>query len=165
MGMNAFGISVTTFVGQNFGAGKYDRVKKGTRVCLVMAMSVAVGLSVLLYFGGVYIYELFTKDALVIEKGLEILRFLVPTFCTYVFIEIYSGALRGMGNSFIPMILTCLGVCALRVLWVFTVVPIWPNVRTVIFSYPFSWTVTSILFIVYHRFYTKRRLYVMETGC
>jgi putative MATE family efflux protein len=164
MAMNAFGISITTFVGQNFGAGKYDRVKKGTRVCLTMAISVAVGLSILLYFGGIYIYELFTKDTLVIEKGLEILQFLAPTFCTYVFIEIYSGALRGMGNSFIPMILTCLGVCALRVLWVFTVVPIWPSVRTVIFSYPFSWTVTSILFIAYYRFYTKRWLYVVEVG-
>ena len=79
---------------------------------------------------------LFTKDALVIEKGMEILRFMVPTFWTYVFIEIFSGSLRGMGNSFIPMILTSLGVCALRVFWLFSAVPIWPEVKTVIFSYP-----------------------------
>ncbi|MHB8127436.1 MAG: MATE family efflux transporter [Mobilitalea sp.] len=162
MSMNSFGISVTTFVGQNFGAGKYDRVRKGTKVCLSMAMTVAVCMSVLLYFGGSYVYQLFTTDALVIEKGVDILRFLVPTFCTYVFIEIFSGSLRGMGNSFIPMILTSLGVCALRVVWIFTVVPIWPKVNTVIFSYPLTWVVTSILFIIYYRYYTKKNLYRIE---
>ncbi len=159
MSMNAFGISITTFVGQNFGAGKYDRVKKGARVCLRMALSVAVGMSLLLYFGGSFVYQLFTTDAIVIDKGMEILRFLVPTFWTYVFIEIFSGSLRGMGNSFIPMILTSLGVCALRVVWIFAVVPIWPNVKTVILSYPITWSVTSILFIIYYRYYTKKHLY------
>jgi putative MATE family efflux protein len=161
MSMNAFGISITTFVGQNFGAGKYDRVKKGARVCLTMAMSVSIGLSILLYFGGTYVYQLFTTDAFVIKKGMEILRFLVPTFSTYVFVEIFSGALRGMGNSFIPMILTSLGVCALRVLWLFTVVPIRPEVKTVLFSYPLTWVVTSILFIVYYRYYAKKKLYIV----
>jgi len=164
MSMNAFGISITTFVGQNFGAGKYDRVKKGTRVCLSMTMSIAIGMSILLYFGGSYVYQLFTTDALVIEKGMEILRFLVPTFFTYVFVEIFSGSLRGMGNSLIPMILTSLGVCALRVLWLFTVVPIWPEVKTVIFSYPLTWTVTSLLFIVYYRYYIKKKLYTVDSS-
>jgi putative MATE family efflux protein len=164
MSMNAFGISITTFVGQNFGAGKYDRVKKGTRICLSMAMMVAVGMSILLYFGGSHVYQLFTTDALVIEKGMEILRFLVPTFFTYVFVEIFSGSLRGMGNSLIPMILTSLGVCALRVLWLFTMVPIWPEVKTVIFSYPLTWTVTSLLFIGYYRYYIKKKLYTVTSN-
>jgi putative MATE family efflux protein len=158
MTMNSFGISVTTFAGQNFGAGKYERVRKGARVCLGIAMAVAIGLSVILYFGGSYIYVLFTKDTMVVEEGMEILRFMAPTFFTYVFIEIFSGTLRGMGNSFVPMIITSLGVCALRVVWLFTVVPAWPSVRTVIFSYPLTWVVTSILFIFYYRYYTKRTI-------
>jgi len=156
MTMNAFGISVTTFTGQNFGAGKYDRVRKGARVCLKMALSVAVALSVLLYFGGSYVYILFTKDAEVISKGMEIMHFLVPTFWTCVCIEIFSGTLRGMGNSLVPMIITSLGVCALRVVWLFTVVPIRPDIKTVIFSYPLTWSVTSVLFILYYRYYTKK---------
>jgi putative MATE family efflux protein len=158
MTMNSFGISITTFVGQNFGAGSYDRVRKGVRVCLRMALSVAISLSVVLYFGGTNIYRLFTTDELVIEKGMEILQFLVPTFWIYVSIEILSGALRGMGNSLIPMILTCLGVCALRIVWLLTAVPIWPDVKTVIFSYPFTWFITSILFIIYYIYYTKKHL-------
>lgn len=159
MTMGSFGISVTTFVGQNYGAGKDDRVKKGVRVCLIMAMTAAVCMSTILYFGGSYVYRLFTSDELVIEKGMEILRFLVPTFCTYVFVEIFSGTLRGMGNAFIPMLLTVFGICALRITWIFTAVPIWPAVKTVLFSYPLTWTTTSILFILYYRYYTRKQRY------
>ncbi|QHQ63127.1 MATE family efflux transporter [Anaerocolumna sedimenticola] len=155
--MGSFGISVTTFVGQNFGAGKNDRVKKGIRVCFVMAMASAVSLSIVLSFGGSYIFQLFTKDQLVINKGMEILRFLAPTYFTYVSIEIFSGSLRGMGSAFIPMILTCLGVCVLRILWIFVAVPIWPNIETVIFSYPLTWFTTSVLFIIYYIMYTRKR--------
>jgi putative MATE family efflux protein len=156
--MGSFGISITTFVGQNYGAGKYDRVRRGSKVCLSMALTVAIGLSAILYFTGPYIYWLFTTDTLVVEKGMEILRIMVPTFWTYVFIEIFSGSLRGMGDSFIPMILTCMGVCVLRILWLFTVVPLRPEVSTVIYSYPITWSVTSVLFIIYYIYYTKRKL-------
>jgi putative MATE family efflux protein len=158
MTMNSFGISITTFAGQNYGAGKYDRVRKGARVCLRMALLVAIGLSAILFFAGPYIYWLFTTDAMVVEKGMEILNIMVPTFWTYVFIEIFSGSLRGMGNSFIPMILTSMGVCILRVLWLFTIVPLRPEVSTVIFSYPITWSVTSVLFIIYYVYYTRKQL-------
>lgn len=157
MTMSSFGISATTFVGQNFGAGKFDRVKKGIRVCFTMAMSVAIGLSIFLYFGGSLIYRLFTQDAVVIQNGMDILRFLVPAFFTYVCIEILSGSLRGMGDSLRPMLITSLGVCVLRIVWIFTTLPIWPNVKTVLASYPISWATTSILFIFYYFWYMKKK--------
>ena len=159
MTISSFGISITTFVGQNFGAGKSDRVRKGVKVCFIMAMSVAVSLSIILYLYGSYVYQLFTNDEMVIQKGMEILRFLVPTFFTYVSIEILSGSLRGMGSTFVPMILTSLGICALRVAWVFAAVPVWPDIKTVIFSYPLTWVITSVLFIIYYRYYTKKYKY------
>ena len=162
MTMSSFGISVTTFVGQNFGAGKYDRVKKGIRVCLIMAMSVAIGMSAVLYAGGSVVFYLFTQDAMVIEKGMEILHFLAPTFFTYVCVEILSGSLRGMGDSFIPMILTSLGICALRIVWVFTTLPIWPDVKTILMSYPISWAATSVLFIIYFLWYRKKHIYGLK---
>ena len=86
------------------------------------------------------------------------LRIMVPTFWTYVFIEILSGSLRGMGNSFIPMILTSMGVCVLRVIWIFTIVPLRPEISTVIYSYPITWSVTSVLFIIYYIYYTRKQL-------
>jgi Na+-driven multidrug efflux pump len=155
--MASFGISVTTFVGQNYGAGKKDRVKKGINVCLAIAMTVSLMISFILYFGGTYLYRMFTTDAGVVSIGMEMLRFLVPSYFTYVFIEIYSGSLRGMGNTLIPMILTSVGICGFRIVWIFIMVPIWNEVRTVLYSYPLSWIITSIFFIIYFRYYTGKQ--------
>ncbi|MCI8888718.1 MAG: MATE family efflux transporter [Hungatella sp.] len=153
--INAFGISVTTFVGQNYGAGKMDRVKKGIRQCLAMTLASSVFLSLFLYHFGFYIFQIFTSDASVLERGMEILKFLVPTFITYVTIEIYSGALRGIGDSWIPMILIMLGVCALRVLWIVVAVPLKRDITTVVFSYPLTWSITTILFIIYFHWFSR----------
>lgn len=151
--ISAFGISVTTFVGQNYGACKMDRVKKGIRVCLSLAVAATLGLSGFLYLFGKPIFEIFSNDAAVLEKGMEILHFLVPTFITYVAIEIYSGSLRGVGDCWIPMLITCIGICVLRVIWILIAVPIKPDIKTVLFSYPLTWIITSVLFIIYyHRF-------------
>lgn len=147
--ISALGISITTFVGQNYGAGKLDRVKRGIYVCLGLSFLITAILSEVLYLGGGYIYLMFTADAAVIAKGMEILHFLVPAFATYVCIEILSGALRGTGDCWIPMIMTAVGVCALRVLWILVAVPLKPDIPTVVFSYPLTWSITSILFLVY----------------
>lgn len=155
--ISAFGISITTFVGQNYGAGKKDRIYKGIRVCMIMSFASAAVLSVLLYTFGNYVYLLFTTDEAVIQKGTQILRYLAPTFFTYVCIEIYSGSLRGAGDCWIPMILTSLGVCALRVVWICVAVPLRPTMETIIFSYPLTWATTSLLFIVYFNWFGKLR--------
>lgn len=147
--ISALGISITTFVGQNYGAGKLDRVKRGIYVCLGLSFLITAILSVALYLGGGYIYLMFTADAAVIAKGMEILHFLVPAFATYVCIEVLSGALRGTGDCWIPMIMTAVGVCALRVLWILIAVPLKPDILMVVFSYPLTWSITSILFLVY----------------
>lgn len=150
MTVNAFGIAITTFVGQNFGAKHYDRVKKSVRVCLLMAAGVTVALSAfLLLFGGT-LYRMFTDDANVVQQGLTILRLLVPTYITYICIEVLSGAVRGAGDSLIPTLFTLTGVCLLRVIWIVGVVPRHYSLITVILSYPITWVVTSILFIIYY---------------
>jgi putative MATE family efflux protein len=155
--ISSFGISVTTFVGQNFGAGYRERVKKGIKTGLSMAMIITLLLSVILYIFGIYVLQLFSKDTAVIEKGYEILKFLVPTYFTYVCIEIFSGSLRGMGSTFIPMLLTAFGVCVFRMIWNFVAVPVWPELRTVVASYPISWALTSILFIIYYNIFIRRK--------
>lgn len=158
--MSAFGVSITTFVGQNFGAGKVDRVKKSVWICEIMALGVAIGLSGLLLLGGQFVYQLFTSDHQVITEGMQILRFLVPFYITYVSVEVLSGATRGTGDSLIPTIMTCLGICVLRVAWIFIAVPISHQLKTVLFSYPMTWSITSILFILYYLQggWLKRRL-------
>ncbi len=156
MVVNAFGISITTFVGQNYGAGLYKRVRRGVRQCLLITAIFTLFLNVLIIPLGQILFRLFTKDEQVIEIGVMMMHFLVPTFMTYICIEIYSGALRGMGDSLIPMLITCGGICGLRVIWLFTAVPRWNSMKTVMASYPITWVITSLLFLVYYSWYTKK---------
>ena len=148
--MNAFGLSASTFVGQNFGAQNYPRMRKTVRVCMGMATAATLMLSTVLYFFGGMVYRLFTNDTEVIRIGVEILKMLVPTYFTYICIEILCSSIRGTGDSVIPTVLTCFGVCVLRVAWIAFAVPVWHSVQTVVFSYPLTWSVTSILFIIYY---------------
>lgn len=155
--IGAFGVSITTFVGQNYGAGKIERVKKGVVQCIIMSLIVAVSMSIILCLSARYLLLLFTSDAVVIEIGTEILYLLVPPYFTFVAIEILSGALRGMGDSLVPMILTGCGVCGLRIIWIFAVFPMKAEIETVALIYPLSWAITSVLFIIYYRYYWRKK--------
>lgn len=150
MVMGAFGISVTTFVGQNFGARKYDRVRRGTRVCLCMTLGVTIVISALIFFFGEPLLRIFTGDDGVVAIGRSFQYIWSPSYILYVFIEIYSGAIRGSGESVQPMIITLLGVCGLRLVWVAVAVPLWHVPQTLALSYPVTWAVTGLVFIVYY---------------
>lgn len=156
MVVSAFGISVTTFVGQNYGAGLYKRVRSGVRQCLLVTAIFTILISAALYPSGGMLLKLFSKDAEVIEIGIMMIHFMVPTYISYICIEIYSGALRGMGSAFIPTLITGGGICVLRVVWLFLAVPRWPHLKTVMLSYPITWVTTSLLFIVYYQWYMRK---------
>lgn len=160
MVISAFGISATTFVGQNYGAGKYDRVRKSVRVCLGMTLASSIAMSIFLMTAGKYLFHLFTSDPEVIRIGIQILNYMAPAYALFVFIEIYSGALRGIGDVIIPTIMTCCGVCVFRTLWVFLLVPKSPTIETITLSYPISWGITAVLFIIYY--YKKQKKLGME---
>lgn len=147
---SAFGIAITTFIGQNYGAGKYNRMRKSVRICFAMAMGSSIAISAVLLIFGSYIFQIFTGDAIVVEIGMEMVRFMVPFYSIYVFIEILSGALRGTGNVLIPMLMTCGGVCLLRLFWIIVMLPIHREIITIIFSYPISWSITALMFIFYY---------------
>lgn len=151
MVLAAFGVAVTTFVGQNFGAQKYERVHKSVRVSLAMCMGIAIVLSGVLILLAGYIFRLFTPDANVVDEGVFMVRFLMPFYFTYVCTEILSGAIRGMGNAFVPMIITCVGVCVMRIAWIAFVVPVWHDTRAVMLCFPLTWIITSVAFIIYYR--------------
>lgn len=148
--MGAYGVSITTFAGQNFGAGKYDRIKKSVRICLGMAAFTSVLLSTIVLTGGRIFFRLFTDDPGVVAIGLGMMRVISPSYVTYICIEILGGTARGCGDAIPPMLMTCVGICGLRVLWILTAVPMRPEISTVAFSYPLTWSVTSILFIIYY---------------
>lgn len=148
--MGAYGVSITTFAGQNFGAGKYDRIKKSVRICLGMAAFTSVLLSVIVLTGGRIFFRLFTDDPGVVSIGLGMMRVISPSYVTYICIEILGGTARGCGDAIPPMLMTCVGICVLRVIWILTAVPLRPEMSTVAFSYPLTWATTSLLFIIYY---------------
>lgn len=152
MVMSAFGIAITTFVGQNFGAMKYDRVKKSIRVCLGMSLGTTIVLSILLLTFMEPLLRFFTGDETVIEIGQNFFWVLAPSYFTYVFIEILSGAIRGAGESFQPMLITCFGVCGLRILWLALVglVPAMHSMQMVAMNYPITWVIAAVVFIIYY---------------
>ena len=77
-------------------------------------------------------------------------RFMLPSYFIYVIIGILSGALRGTGKVLVPMILTCGGVCSLRIIWLFSAGRMYPGINTIMLSYPVSWSITAVLFVVYY---------------
>ena len=147
---NAIGISIMTYVGQNFGARQYDRVRSGVRVCMAMAAGLTLLVSVSFYFGAEPLFRVFTQDNNVVAVGVQMMHVLTPVYITYISIEVLSGALRGCGDVRVPTLITVFFVCGLRVLWLTTMVPLYHTIATVEFSYPLTWTLASLLFILYY---------------
>ena len=152
MTITAMSQSVTTFAGQNYGAGKYDRLKKGVRVSIGMSAVITLALSAIMVLFARPILTIFTPDHDVLEIGVSMVRFLAPSYITYILIELLSGAIRGAGKSLVPTLITIFGVCGLRLLWLFTMVPVYHTINMVAASYPITWSVTSIALLLYYRF-------------
>lgn len=154
----AIGISITTFVGQNFGARKYGRVKKSVRVCLGIDALISGVLVIFFLLLRNPLFRIFTNDADVIRIGCEMMALITPCYMFFICIEVLSGALRGIGDVLIPTLITLGGVCLFRILWLFGALRIRPTVDAIILSYPVTWLTTSILFILYYLYRKKKIL-------
>jgi len=155
MMINALGISVTTFVGQNYGARRMDRVRKGAGACMAIGVVLTAIVSTALYFWGYLFIELFTSDPQVQLISQSLIRFMVPTFITYITIEILSGTLRGVGDAWMPLIITGVGVCLVRVIWIIFALPHFNTILAAAFCYPMTWALTSAAFAVYYYFFSS----------
>lgn len=162
MMINALGISATTFVGQNFGAGRLDRVRKGAGACMVIGVVLTASVGVVLYNGGHLLVELFTTDRQVQAISMDLLHFMVPTFITYIAIEILSGTLRGVGDAWMPLVITGIGVCAVRVLWIMFVLPHYHTIIGAAFCYPLTWSLTTVAFVIYYYFFSSLRRWKLK---
>lgn len=147
---SSLGIAITTFVGQNYGAGKYERVKKSVRVCLGLSLGITLANSVFLIIFSRPLYCFFVDDSQVIETGVFMMRFMVPSYITYICIEILSGAIRGTGETVKPLIITFAGICVFRIFWITAVLPHYKGLRAIILTYPTSWILTTTIFVVYY---------------
>ena len=151
----ALAISITTFVGQNLGAGLYDRVRGVSRQGAAL-MYIFMGTAIVVMYAGCPVWlGLFTTDPDVIEIGVGMMRYLLPFYILYVPDGVFFATLRGMGDSLRPAMITFLGTCVLRILWVLFVFPRFPSMRVLLFCFPVSWSVTAVIYAVYYSWYRK----------
>lgn len=154
---SAFGLAISTFSGQNYGAKKTERIFKSIRVCTVMSLGVCGILLTFIYIFCEPLFQIFTGDAGVVQIGVYMLRMILPSYITYVFIEVISGALRGIGDVFIPTVANLVGVCAVRIPFILILLPRIFKIETILISYPIAWIATLLILIPYY-FIRKRAI-------
>ena len=158
--LNSFSQTTVNFVGQNVGARQYGRVKKTLYLCLASVMVLGLTSSILMYAFAPQLLSIYITDsAEAIASGVMRMSIVCVTYCLCGLMDTSTGALRGMGASMTPMIISVLGVCGIRLGWIFTVFQI-PRFHTpwwLYMSYPFSWLVTfACQFFAFQKLYRKR---------
>lgn len=147
--VTSFGMAATTFVGQNFGAGKTERVKKGMWITLGIGILYTITTGILLLTFSETIMHLFSNDPAVIAYGRQAMRFFCPFYWVLSILHALSGTVRGTGKSMPPMIVLLISLCLFRVLWVQFVMPNIVSIEGIFMLYPISWTIGSGLMILY----------------
>lgn len=162
--LNAFHQTAVNFIGQNMGAGQYKRVAKILRICLVCVATVGIVLSVLVYIFGPALLSIYITDSVeAIAYGMIRFVFIGLPYFLCGLMDVSTGALRGMGESVAPMLISVLGVCGIRIIWIYTIfqIPQFHTPQWLFVSYPVSWTVTFlsqiVVFVIAYRKYVPSR--------
>ncbi len=146
--MNSFSQACTTFVGQNYGARQMKRCKKTLALCLIEDVIASAAAILIILFVGRQLLAIFNHDPQVIELGYTRLLLVFTAYIFSMMYELMSGYLRGFGISLVPALLTILGVCGVRIAWVYGVFPSSRTFRTLMMAYPISLSVTAVLIFI-----------------
>lgn len=142
-------MAVTTFVGQNYGAGRIDRVKKGAAVTVVMGLIYTALTGILMLTFSEPIMRLFTDDADIIAAGELAMKYFCPYYMLLSILNVLAGTVRGAGKSVPPMVILLFSMCVFRVLWIKLVLPHYNTIDVVYMVYPVSWVIGAALMALY----------------
>lgn len=156
MPIEAFSLAVSSFVGQNYGAGNKDRAEKGTKVTMLLSVAVTVVLGRLLLYFGKELIGIFDSSMEVADHGMQIMKILIPFYSLYAVNQTLTGTMRGVGNSAAPMVISLFTMCGLRVGWIILLLQIVYDPRIIYVSYPFTWLVTTAALIICYK-HTKKK--------
>jgi len=145
-----------SFTSQNYGVGKYKRMDRVLADCMILTVAVSLIFGCSAYFFGNYILRIYTSDAEVIKCGLEILSITTVPYFLCGIMDLFPGALRGMGYSAVPMILSVIGTVGMRVLWIYVVFPLNRSLYVLFISYPASWGITIVMQVICYIFVRKK---------
>ena len=152
----AMGVTITTFVGQNFGAGKFDRIRKGVRLMNWAYVIVAVISTMLFMLFSEELFRIFVESDEAVAIGCRMLMLIGPFYIFNIHIENYSGALRGVGDTVAPMMISIFGVCIFRVIYLAILMPIYQSLDILCIMYPISWALTNTMYLIYYPIRMKR---------
>lgn len=141
--MNAFHQASITFVSTNVGAGRYSRIKKTMGAALLLVTAVGVGLGAVAFVARSGLLGIYSSDSEVIAAGMRRLTIFAVTYFLCGIMEVFCGVLRGMGSAILPMVVSVLGACGFRIFWIYVILPIFPGLEMLYYSYPISWILTG----------------------
>lgn len=151
VGAQAFSMTATTFTGQNIGAGYTHRLKRGAKTAILLSSgSSAIVGSLLLIFSHTLL-GFFSPDPAVIHYGFLKMRALTPFHWIFAIAMVLSGILRGAGRSVVPMMISLITMCGLRMLWIYGVSPFWGSIDVIFLSYPISWFMNLVFALAYYK--------------
>lgn len=153
--VNAFAQATTTFVSQNYGAGQLVRSFRVTKIGMILTVIVPVTVGAIVMYFADPLLHLFSDDAEVINLGIQRLWIVMLPIFTQGFIDVFSGALRGYGFSMPPAILTLVGVCGVRLSWLYLIFPQNPTFANLMICYPASWIITGLFMMLMYKHYRK----------
>ncbi len=148
---SAFGTALTTFVGQNYGAGKVERIRAVSKKSFLLMCGITAVVSGLLLLLARPLLHLMTNDPAVVDTTWFIILMFVPFYLIWVPIDVFSGVLRGVGDVLIPSLILAGGICGFRILWLFTAFRFSPTLLVLCICYPLSWVVTDVAIYLYFR--------------
>ena len=148
--MAAFYMACASFMSQNYGAGKPDRVKKSFFISLAYSFGVGLILGGSLFFFGRSFLALFTTESAVIDAGMKRVRVMGLAYCISAFMDCTIAASRGLGKTIVPTIIVVMGSCVFRVIWVYTIFAHFHTIPSLYALYPCSWALTAAAEIVYY---------------
>ena len=148
--LQSFNMAITTFVGQNIGAKEYDRVKKGSRIAMLMSFVVILSISLLLYFYGEFFLSLFNSEVDVVQAGRTMQLAFVPFYLVLPIHQIISGVLRGAGKSSAPMYIMVFNFVVLRQIYLAIITKMTSSVFYVFLGWPVTWVTAMIMFVIYY---------------
>ena len=147
--MAAFYMACASFMSQNYGAGKPDRVKKSYFISLGYSFGVGLALGSALFFFGRTFLALFTTESAVIDAGMKRVAVMAFAYCISAFMDCTIAASRGLGKTVVPTIIVVMGSCVFRVIWVYTIFAHFHTIPALYLLYPCSWTLTAFAEILY----------------
>ena len=160
--MAAFYMACASFMSQNYGAGRPDRVKKSYFISLGYSFGVGLVLGAALFFCGPTFLALFTTEAAVIDAGMKRVAVMAFAYCVSAFMDCTIAASRGLGKTVVPTVIVVLGSCVFRVIWVYTIFAHFHTIPALYLLYPCSWTLTALAEIAYFASCYKRAMAIFR---